>query len=193
MSSNNNNNNNNNNNVNEVPIGNGVKFDTDKPRFDLVPPHAHLQVAKVFTMGAKKYGDRNWENGMKWSRILASLERHLNAIKRGEDIDPESGLRHIDHITANSMMLSEYYMIFPSGDDRSVSVLKNDKEQQQPPPTSSQKKNDHQHPVPALPTKIIHMMAENPEDYGYILRRSDTLSPGYTIERINAYDNDDNE
>lgn len=98
--------------------GSGKRYNLGKTRIDLNPPHAVQKIAEVFTFGADKYGERNWEMGMKWSNIIASLERHLNAIKRGEDFDKESGLLHAAHLGCNVMMLLEYYTTYPEGDDR---------------------------------------------------------------------------
>jgi len=55
---------------------------------------------------------------MKWSKVLSSLERHLQAIKRGEDFDKETGLLHSAHVMCNAAFLTEYYKIYPQGDDR---------------------------------------------------------------------------
>lgn len=96
----------------------GLRFNTGKTRYDLVPAFAQEQYVKVLTKGAEKYADRNWELGMRWSKVLASLERHLAAVKRGEDYDPETGLLHSSHIMCNAAFLTEYYKIYPQGDDR---------------------------------------------------------------------------
>ncbi|CAM6001785.1 unnamed protein product [Sphagnum balticum] len=40
-------------------------------------------------------------------RYTAALLRHLYALNAGERIDPESGLRHIDHVLCNAAFLSE--------------------------------------------------------------------------------------
>jgi 5'(3')-deoxyribonucleotidase len=96
----------------------GLRFNTGKTRYDLVHPWAHEQMAKVLTKGAEKYAERNWERGMAWSNVLASLERHLQAIKKGEDFDPETGLLHAAHIACNAHFLTAYYKIYPQGDDR---------------------------------------------------------------------------
>lgn len=104
--------------------GEGKRFNEGKVRFDLAPAFAQEQYAKVLTMGAKKYGDRNWEKGMGWSKVIASLNRHLEAIKRGEDFDIESGLLHSAHVMTNAAFLTEYYKIFPQGDDREIFALK---------------------------------------------------------------------
>ena len=46
----------------------------------------------------------NWrQGGMRWGQVFASLQRHLWAWWRGEDKDPESGLSHLAHATANVM------------------------------------------------------------------------------------------
>lgn len=97
---------------------NGLRFNDGKTRHDLVPAFAQEQYAKVLTLGAQKYAERNWEKGMKWSDVFASLERHLNAFKRGEDYDPETKLLHTAHIMCNAAFLTEYYKIYPQGDDR---------------------------------------------------------------------------
>ena len=38
----------------------GEKFDEGKLRWDLVPELSSMEIAKVFTLGAAKYGDFNW-------------------------------------------------------------------------------------------------------------------------------------
>jgi 5'(3')-deoxyribonucleotidase len=104
--------------------GGGLRFNQGKARYDLIPAYAQHQYALVLTKGAEKYAERNWEKGMPWSKILSSLERHLYAIKRGEDYDPETGLLHSAHIMCNAAFLTEYYKIFPQGDDRPLDYLK---------------------------------------------------------------------
>lgn len=101
--------------------GNGKRFNQGKTRYELIPAFAQEQYARVMTKGAEKYGDNNWKRGMKWTVVLASLERHLSAIKSGEDYDKESGLLHSAHIMANAGFITEYYKIYPEGDDRDVS------------------------------------------------------------------------
>ena len=32
----------------------GIKYDGDKPRYELIPPHALEEMVKVLTIGAKK-------------------------------------------------------------------------------------------------------------------------------------------
>lgn len=49
-------------------------------RFDLVPYEAMLSLARRYEMGAKAFGDRNWEKGQPLSRLLSSMRRHAHQI-----------------------------------------------------------------------------------------------------------------
>ena len=90
----------------------GVKYDSEKIRMDLIPPEALQAIAERFTIGAKKYGDRNWENGIGYSRIYGAVLRHLVAWFSGEDRDPETpegiGDSHLDAAFCNLAMLSTF-------------------------------------------------------------------------------------
>jgi hypothetical protein len=88
----------------------GFKFDAGKLRYDLIPMEAMKALATILTMGAKKYADRNWEGGMSWQRVYASLMRHLVAYESGEDTDPESGELHMAHALCNVVFLVTYQM-----------------------------------------------------------------------------------
>lgn len=98
--------------------GKGLRFNKGKLRYDLVEPRAHRDMVEVLTDGANKYSDRNWEKGLGWTSVLASLKRHIAAIECGEDRDPESGRLHIAHAACNVHFLNAFYYIFPQGDDR---------------------------------------------------------------------------
>jgi hypothetical protein len=97
----------------------GKKNDTDKLRFDLLPPEALEQLAAVYTYGCKEYGDRNWEQGIKWGRIFAAIMRHLWAFWRREDLDKESGLPHLAHAAWGCLTLLTYRTKHLKLDDRS--------------------------------------------------------------------------
>lgn len=84
----------------------GIKYDQDKPRMDLLDSDALVGLAKVLTFGATKYAAHNWRNGINDSRLVAALLRHISAINKGELVDPESGLPHIDHVGCCWMFLS---------------------------------------------------------------------------------------
>lgn len=104
--------------------GNGFRLNKGKLRYDLVEPHAFRDFVDVLTEGANKYFDRNWENGLSWTSVLASLKRHIQAFELGEDYDPEDGKLHIAHAACNIHFLNAFYYIFPQGDDRPKRFLK---------------------------------------------------------------------
>ena len=94
------------------------KYDQQKPRMDLVPPEATLEIAKVLAFGAQKYGDNNWRNGMDWGRVIAAVERHIAAWKTGENLDKESGLMHLAHGACGLNFLITYQLRNIGKDDR---------------------------------------------------------------------------
>jgi len=80
----------------------GIKYDSGKPRWELVPYEALEGLVKVLTLGTKKYKDDNWkyvENGKE--RYFGALMRHLVAWRSGIEFDEETGLSHLDHALAN--------------------------------------------------------------------------------------------
>jgi hypothetical protein len=82
-----------------------TKFDTDKARFDLLVPEFLLGVARVLTIGAKKYSPDNWKKCTEPERYYAAAQRHMNAFHSGEYDDGESGLSHLFHATCCIMFL----------------------------------------------------------------------------------------
>lgn len=118
--------------------GSGLRFNQGKLRYDLVEPRAHRDMVKVLTYGATKYFDRNWENGLSWTSVIASAKRHLAAIEAGEDYDYDpncegckngncknhSGELHVANLACNAHFLNAFYYTFPQGDDRPKKFLK---------------------------------------------------------------------
>lgn len=100
----------------------GIKYDSEKPRLDLLDWDALEGLALGLTFGANKYGANNWRGGINNSRLIASLLRHLSAIQRGEDLDPESGLPHIDLVGCNWMFLSYNFKHNEHLDDRPTNL-----------------------------------------------------------------------
>lgn len=101
-----------------IPTSEGRKDDSDKNRIELLPPELVEGVSEVLTYGAKKYDDRNWEKGMKWSRVFGACMRHLWAWWRGEKNDPETGISHLKHAGCNIAFLIAYEERKVGEDDR---------------------------------------------------------------------------
>lgn len=95
----------------------GIKFDKDKPRYDLIDAYATDQLAQVLTFGAKKYAPHNWRKGLKLSQLVAAAQRHLFAIANGEETDPETGLPHAAHLQCCSMFITWTQKNMPEMDD----------------------------------------------------------------------------
>lgn len=103
---------------NETKAETGKKFDDDKPPMELLSHRALVEIAKVFGMGAKKYGKYNYRNGIAWTRIIGAAYRHLGQFNAGEDLDSESGVSHIAHLGCCVVMLLDYIAEHPKLDDR---------------------------------------------------------------------------
>lgn len=96
----------------------GTKDDKQKLRYELVPYDALDAVVEVLGFGTAKYGDRNWELGLNWSRMFGAACRHAKAWWMGEDNDPESGKPHLAHFACCALMLLAYYLRKKGTDDR---------------------------------------------------------------------------
>jgi len=64
----------------------------DKPRPDLYSPFAEERVGEWLRLGAVKYSEHNWEQGIPNSRCFASLRRHVMRYQQGD--------RSEDHLAA---------------------------------------------------------------------------------------------
>lgn len=105
--------------VNSNERGSGARANKGKVSLSLIPFHLLAGTARVFMGGKLKYAEWNWAKGMQWSIPVDCIFRHF--VKwwfLGEDIDPESGEHHLDHIICNLLMLKHYSVAFEEGDDR---------------------------------------------------------------------------
>jgi len=100
----------------------GWKDDDKKVRLDLIPHELTIGLGHVLTFGAHKYGNRNWEAGMRWGRVYAALQRHLTMFWSGEANDPETGMPHLAHAAACIAFLMAYENRKIGEDDRPFSA-----------------------------------------------------------------------
>lgn len=82
----------------------GMKDDSDKPRYDLLPPGPIRQLVEILTFGAKKYADNNWQL-VDQKRYQAAMMRHYEAWREGESHDQDSGMHHLAHCMCNVMFM----------------------------------------------------------------------------------------
>ena len=103
-----------------IEEGKASKFDTNKPRMDLLPAVPLKEIAEILTYGADKYGADNWRSGepIAFSRHYAGVQRHLFAWQSGETLDPETGKNHLAHAMCGLLFLLELSKTHPEKDDR---------------------------------------------------------------------------
>lgn len=87
----------------------GRKDDAKKNRLDLIEPEFIEAVGEVLTYGAEKYEPNNWQKVEDAeNRYYAAALRHLMAYRKGEKVDPESGISHLKHVATNIMFLLHF-------------------------------------------------------------------------------------
>ena len=78
----------------------------DKLRWKLLPLEDVEDIVRVYTAGAKKYGPDQWQNlpdGIR--RYKAALLRHLVEFDKGNEIDEETGCRHLAQVCWNAIAM----------------------------------------------------------------------------------------
>lgn len=89
------------------------RVDGIKPRYDLIPALAELEVAKIFTIGAMKYDAdhedvQNWMHPSRTHRMMFSAaRRHQESRRLGELIDPDTQRHHLAAAIVDLMMILE--------------------------------------------------------------------------------------
>lgn len=82
-----------------------LRYNQGKLKWALVDFKSLEGLVEVLEYGANKYAPDNWKKGMPVKEVAESLMRHLFAFLDGEDVDPESGCRHISHVMCNAMFI----------------------------------------------------------------------------------------
>ena len=98
--------------------GDAMRANGGKPRVDLLPPLALLELGRHFGAGAAKYAANNWYAGGDWSVCEGAMHRHLLRWRAGEDVDPETGTHHMAAVAWNALVLLEYDIRQLGRDDR---------------------------------------------------------------------------
>lgn len=74
----------------------------NKPRYDLIPPELLYRLAMVYTRGAEKYGDSNWQKANspeEYQRFIASTFRHFEQWRMGQE-DEDHAMQAVWNIIA---------------------------------------------------------------------------------------------
>lgn len=96
----------------------GAQKGSKRARFDLIPVGPLWELAEHYGKGGEKYADRNWERGYDWHLSFSALMRHAWAFWDGEDIDPETGTKHIIAAAWQCFALAEFMDTHPEKDNR---------------------------------------------------------------------------
>ena len=75
----------------------------DKPRYDLIPPSALKRLADLYSRGAVKYGENNFQKGIPFKRVYASMYRHMIQFAEGENTED-----HLAAVAWNAFALMFY-------------------------------------------------------------------------------------
>ena len=87
----------------------GLKYDSGKVRWGLLPYDALEQVAEILTFGATKYDARNWKNGIHYERLYSATQRHLKeGFQERKEKDEESGKSPLAHAICDLLFLLSY-------------------------------------------------------------------------------------
>lgn len=86
----------------------GLKFDSGKPDWSLLPMECIEEVVEILGFGRDKYGRDNWKllnSEEDLNRIYSAMIRHIVSYKSGDKIDSESGMSHLAHAMCNMVFL----------------------------------------------------------------------------------------
>jgi hypothetical protein len=99
--------------------GDSQKKDDGKLRYDLIPPEALEELARVYTIGAAKYADNGWLNEpMRWGRIYRAMIGHALKWWAGETYDQTDGQHHLSSVAWCAFSLMVYEKRHLGEDDR---------------------------------------------------------------------------
>jgi hypothetical protein len=87
----------------------------------LVPPALAIGAAEGLADGAKKYGPYNYRDiPVQYSVYIEAIERHIAALKDGEDLAQDSQIHHVKHIAAGCAIILDCLGLGNLIDDRKL-------------------------------------------------------------------------
>jgi len=89
-----------------IKSADGIKFDTNKLEYTLLPMNAIEKVIRVLMYGSEKYEEFNWNKvNDRTKRYLNAAYRHMGAYLRGESVDQESKQEHLAHAVCSLLFI----------------------------------------------------------------------------------------
>lgn len=77
-----------------------------KLRWDLLPLSEIEDIVEVYTAGADKYGPNRWQHlDDGYNRYKAAMFRHLLEYEKGNEIDEETGCKHLACVVWNAIAM----------------------------------------------------------------------------------------
>lgn len=87
-------------------------------QYQSIPVGPMRELAEHYAKGAIKYDDHNFRKGYPWSSSFSALSRHLWAFWGGEDIDAETGSKHVIAVAWHALALASFMDEHREFDDR---------------------------------------------------------------------------
>jgi len=93
------------------------------PLYSVIPQRALAGAALGLMEGARKYGRHNYRvAGVRASVYMDGLKRHMDAWWEGQDVDPDSGLHHVDKMLSDLLVMRDAMLHGKFNDDRPPNV-----------------------------------------------------------------------
>ena len=102
----------------------GVKNDSGKVKFHLIPIEPLWALAKLYTVGALKYTPWNWAKGMSWGRVYDAMRRHGGKWLNKQRFDLKDGQHHLIAVAWCAFTLYVYELFGIGTDDRPAYNIK---------------------------------------------------------------------
>ena len=101
----------------ETLMKEGMRKDTGKLKWHLVPIPAMVAFTKVWHAGSIKYEEEQWRGGMLYSRIYRPMMSHLNKwLCTDSSYDKELGTHHLMMVAWGCFVLYMYEVVFGRSD-----------------------------------------------------------------------------
>lgn len=81
------------------------KYNSDKPRVELIPTDPMEKIAEAYSIGIAKYEINSWRKGFPFTDLIGAAKRHLHDLQEGRDLDEDSGCLAAAQVIWNMLSL----------------------------------------------------------------------------------------